>query len=99
MEIKPPHKQFFHQTLFLQIFKDALNNNVECINLITGFEDHFNVVKKYRNLGFNIKPIGIPVNSMEIEQQTIEKKVKELSEKIKSTKCKEEFVDLEKLVS
>lgn len=43
------------KTMFLQLFKDALNNDFECINLITGFKDYFNVVKKYRNLGFKVK--------------------------------------------
>ena len=81
------------QTLFLQLFKDALEDDVKNISLSAVNNGPFNVVNKYEKLGFTKDPTSYPYTNMVCNKYKIKEKDKELSKIINYENCDSEKVN------
>lgn len=89
---------YIGKSLFYQAFKDAKENNCDTISLRAILGGPYNVVEKYKKLGF--KETGSVNNyiNMECNKYKIDESLKELSQEIEYEKCDDiENIDLNKV--
>lgn len=91
--------QYGGQTMFLQLFKDALDGDVKNISLSAINNGPFNVVNKYEKLGFTKDPASYPYTKMVCNKYKIKEKVKELSEYINYEASEPEKVNLNQFLN
>lgn len=89
---------FCGQTLFLQFFKDAFDNNVKNTTLSAVNNGPFKVVDKYEKLGFVKDPTSYPYSKMICNKYKIKEMLKILPKTIDYRTCNPEKIDLEKLL-
>lgn len=86
---------FAGQTLFLQLFKDALVKKAKSVKLDAVQDGPFDVISKYEKLGFKKDPTTPIYTAMVCNKYKIEEQLKKLSSFINYQKTSSEKINLE----
>jgi hypothetical protein len=87
-------ENFVGQTLFLQFFKDFQHNNIKKATLSAVNDGPFNVVDKYKKLGFVKDMTTYPYSKMACNKYKVKDQIGNLSEVIKYSEVNPEKVNL-----
>lgn len=87
-------ENFVGQTLFLQFFKDFQHNNIKKATLSAVNDGPFNVVDKYKKLGFVKDMTTYPYSKMACNKYKVKEQIGNLSEVIKYSEVNPEKVNL-----
>lgn len=87
-------ENYVGQTLFLQFFKDFYNNNIKKATLSAVNDGPFNVVDKYKNLGFVKDMTTYPYSKMVCNKYKAKEQIANLSEHIKYKEVESKKVNL-----